>query len=160
MSISGTSNLHDWVSQVQKITATGDVLMSGGDLKGIQSLWVGIDVYSIKSSKGSIMDGKTYDALKASQFNTITYQLGRMESVVKQGTDYQLRAQGALTIAGVTRQVPIDAKARVLPSGEIEFSGSKQLLMSSFGIAPPTALLGTLTTGDEVTITFSVTMGR
>ena len=41
-------------------------------------------------------------------------------------------------------------------NGEIYFQGSKSIDMTQFGITPPTALMGTLTTGKDVTITFKL----
>jgi filamentous hemagglutinin family protein len=42
--------------------------------------------------------------------------------------------------------------------GSVTFSGSKKLKMTDYGIKPPTALMGTMTVGDEVEIVFSVTL--
>lgn len=158
MSISGTSNLHDWTSQVNKVSGKGTLLMNGTEFQGVRDLSVSIDVYGIKSSKGSIMDSKTYDALKASQYNTIIYQLGKVESVSKSGADFTLKTSGYLTIAGSKQPLSMDVKGKTLPNGEIEFSGSKRLKMTTFNISPPTALMGTMKTGDEITVNFSVTL--
>jgi polyisoprenoid-binding protein YceI len=40
----------------------------------------------------------------------------------------------------------------------ITFNGSKKIKMTDFGISPPTALMGTMTTGDEVEVIFQVTL--
>jgi hypothetical protein len=42
-----------------------------------------------------------------------------------------------------------------MPStGQLAFEGSQTIKMTDYGITPPTALFGTLKTGDEITITF------
>jgi hypothetical protein len=47
---------------------------------------------------------------------------------------------------------------RWVADGSISFAGSKKLKMTDYKIKPPTALLGSLTTGDEVEIVFQVTL--
>jgi len=47
----------------------------------------------------------------------------------------------------------------VLPNGDIEFSGTKKLRMTDYKVDPPTAMLGALTTGDEVILQFKVVLG-
>ena len=49
-------------------------------------------------------------------------------------------------------------KGSVGGDGSITFSGSKKIKMTDYKLKPPTALLGTLTTGDEVDIHFQVTL--
>jgi len=44
-----------------------------------------------------------------------------------------------------------------MQDGTIRFEGSHTMLQTDFGVDPPTALLGRLKTGDEVTVRFVVT---
>lgn len=104
------------------------------------------------------MDNKTWEALKSETHPTITYQLASVKSIEKTAAGYQIKASGKLTIAGETRTVDMTVDAKVLADGSVQFSGSKSLKMTEFNMTPPTALLGTLKTGDEVTIVFNVTL--
>ena len=52
----------------------------------------------------------------------------------------------------------MEVRAKDGSDGSITFNGSKKLKMTDYGIKPPTALLGTMTTGDEVEIVFQVTL--
>ena len=45
-----------------------------------------------------------------------------------------------------------------LADGQYQVSGAYPMKMTDFGIEPPTALLGTMTTGDDVTINFNLTL--
>lgn len=156
--VKGTSNLHDWESPAKEIRANGAITLVAGVLKSVQSLDVEIPVKMIKSSKGSIMDNKTYDALKANSNPNIVYKLEKVTSLNKKGDAYDLSTTGYLTIAGATNKIDLSVQGKVGGDGSITFNGSKKLKMTDYNIKPPTALLGTLTTGDEVEIVFQVTL--
>ena len=155
--IKGTSNLHEWESQAKEVRANGAMTVDAEGFKSIQSLSVEIPVKTIKSPKGSIMDNKTYDALKADNYPNITFKLEKA-SVTKKGDSYDINATGYLTIAGVTNKIDLYVRGKVGADGSVTFNGSKKLKMTDFKIKPPTALLGTLTTGDEVEIVFQLSM--
>ncbi|MBK6932320.1 MAG: YceI family protein [Saprospirales bacterium] len=157
MSVKGSSNLHDWESQVNEVRATGSMSVDAGALQSIQALTVEIVSKSIKSAKGSIMDKKTYDALKADKFPTITFKLEKA-TVAKKGDSYDVSATGSLMIAGATNKVDLAVRGKVGSDGSITFTGSKKLKMTDYKIKPPTALLGTMTVGDEVEIVFKLTL--
>jgi polyisoprenoid-binding protein YceI len=156
--VKGTSNLHDWESKANEVRANGSMTFDAGVLKSIQSLTVEIPVKTIKSTKGSIMDNKTYDALKADQHPNITYKLEKVTSLSKGNDGYSINATGNLTIGGATNKIDMSVYGKVGSEGNITFSGSKKLKMTDYKINPPTALMGTLTTGNEVEIAFTVVL--
>jgi len=157
LSIKGTSNLHDWESVAKEARANGSITVEDGTLKAIPSLTVEVPVKSIKSPKGSVMDNKTYDALKAKSNPNITFKLDKVNSLVKKGDAYDISATGSLSIAGVTNKIDMQVKGKT--SGDsVTFSGSKKMKMTDFKIDPPTALFGTMTTGNDIEIVFSVTL--
>ncbi|MCB0855839.1 MAG: YceI family protein, partial [Bacteroidetes bacterium] len=63
--------------------------------------------------------------------------------------------KGQLTIAGVTKTITLNADCKVSDNGQITCTGSKKIKMSDYGIDPPTAMFGTIKTGDDLTIVFS-----
>lgn len=158
MSIKGTSNLHDWESVAKEARANGSVTVDAGTLKAIPSLTVEVPVKSIKSPKGSVMDNKTYDALKAKSFPNITFKLEKVTNLTKKADTYDINATGALTIAGVTNKIEMYVKGKVAADGSVTFSGSKKLKMTDYKIDPPTALFGTMTTGNDIEIVFQVVL--
>lgn len=157
LTIKGTSNLHDWESQAKEVRANGAFTVDAGVLQAINSLSVEIPVKSIKSAKGSIMDNKTYGALKANKYALITFKLEKA-TVSKKSDRYDVNASGALTIAGSTNKVSFYVQGKSAADGQLTFSGSYKLKMTDYGIEPPTALLGTMTTGDEVEIVFKISL--
>jgi YceI-like protein len=65
--------------------------------------------------------------------------------------------RGRLSVAGVERRIEVGATGLWAGDGW-RFSGSKSLLMTDYGVKPPTALLGTIKAANLVTIKFAVTL--
>ena len=146
MQIKGTSSLHDWESEVQSFDISG---MQEGNL--IRDLEGNLEVKSIKSGK-SIMDDKTYNALGADKFPDIKFQAKQLE--INNGI---ISGTISVTIKDQTKEFEIST-ASTLSSGNINVSGEVPLDMMEFGIDPPTAMFGTLTTGKDVKIAFQITL--
>ncbi len=150
--IKGTSTLHDWESIVEKTDAQ---LSTNNPNTNIETLNVKVDVLSIKSGK-NLMDKLTYKALKADEYPNITFIFKKGE-IIKEDTSYvDIKLIGDLSIAGVTKSVAV--KTKINKQGKpIVLKGTHMLKMTDFGIDPPKALLGTIKTGDEITIEFNLT---
>jgi len=158
MSVAGTSTLHDWVSDVTKVKVDANLEMEDRQLKSISSLKAVIPVKGIVSTKGRIMDGKTYDALKSDKHPNITFRLLNASINSSQANAPKVKANGYLEIAGKSRAVSLVVDGKVNSDGSITFTGSKSVKMTDYGMDPPTALMGSIKTGDEVTIDYSVTL--
>lgn len=156
MEIKGTSNIHDWTSEVTKLSGTAEILFGEDGSLQVKALWVSIPVKAIQSSKGSIMDKKTYKALQAEKYPTIKYSFKSSTQTSSTTNKFRLKTKGNLTMAGTTKYIDLAVSAQQSSSDKILFEGSKKLKMTAFGVDPPTALMGALTTGDEVTINFKV----
>src|SRR5690606_13014820 len=61
--VQGSSSLHDWESEITKAEWKGSFVIKENSLVAINNVVVKIPVESIKSTKGKIMDSKTYDAV-------------------------------------------------------------------------------------------------
>jgi polyisoprenoid-binding protein YceI len=147
MKIAGTSTLHDWESKVENFTAVvrmqGEVIQSAG-FKAVVS--------SIKSGT-SAMDANTYKAMKEPQHPNIEFTAGTLTY-----SGSSLPIKGSLTIAGVTRKVEFKGVIEKWSEESITIKASYPLKMSDYGIDPPKAMMGTIRTGDEVTISFNITL--
>ena len=159
MTVSGTSTLHPWESNVTKVMADGKISIADGALQQISSLTVTVPARSIKSEHGKMMDDKTYDALKADANPNITFQLVSVDAIEKSGSGYTVKAKGNLTIAGVKKLVSMTVTSTVAANGNVTFKGSKLINTKEFGMETVKALMGTVKVGDEVTINFEVTLG-
>lgn len=149
LKISGTSSLHDW--DMTSSTATGRMVgtFENQSLQSIQTLSVEMQAESLKSGKNG-MDKNAYKALKTNQFKTIKFDL---KSAKKEGTTWTLN--GTFQIAGVSKNVTIKAKESV-NGGDIVLEGSYDFKLTDYDITPPTALMGTVKTGDAVKVTFKI----
>jgi polyisoprenoid-binding protein YceI len=102
------------------------------------------------------MDNKTTEALKASTYPAINFKLTSITDKKMLNKIEQFIASGKLTIAGVAKDISLAAFSTIGANGEIYFQGTKEIDMTDYGISPPTALLGTLTTGKKVTVTYKL----
>ena len=142
--IEGTSTLHAW--SMEGNTIAGQI--NSETLTAV----VTIPVASIKSEHAK-MDKLMAEALKAKQYPEIRYELTQA-TPPGAGASFTMKAHGKLTIAGVTRDVTLDVQGTRNADGKYTFIGSAPLKMTAFGIKPPTAMLNTIKTGDDVTVTF------
>jgi polyisoprenoid-binding protein YceI len=160
MSIAGTSSLHKWESSVGAASVKSDILLNETGLEAINSLYFEVEAKSIKSTKGAVMDKKTWEALKTDQHPKISFQLTKIESISSVGGEYDIKALGNLSIAGVKQAIGMTVKAKVLSNGHLSIKGAKALKMTDYKIDPPTALMGTLKTGNDITINFEIVLGE
>lgn len=145
--IYGTSSVHDWESEAKQYTITGTK-----DDQSIKNLKVTIKTESIKSGK-SIMDDKTYDALLKDKYPNIIFQAGELKIAGS-----KVSGTGKLTLAGKSKSVAINGKVISNSNNQIQIEGSNKVNMTEYGIEPPTAMFGSLVTGEEVTIKYNITL--
>jgi polyisoprenoid-binding protein YceI len=152
--IEGTSTLHDWKMEGTSINGSITALpieqWTDGTSTGPVS--VSIPVTSLKSEH-SKMDKLMADALKARANPAIRYEMTHAV-LTKPGATFVLKTDGKLTIAGVTREVEMQVTGARAAGGAYMLTGELPIRMSQYGIKPPTAMMGTIRTGDDVKVTF------
>ncbi len=158
VTISGTSSLHDWESEVTQVDFQGSFTFINEQLSSAQRIQVRIPVRGIRSTKGRVMDRKTYNAFDADSHPDIVFSVNSLSLLGAPAATHTVVAEGSLSMAGTTQPVEVAVTIETLADGFLRVSGEKALLMTSFGMDPPTALLGTLKTGDEVVIHFDLTL--
>lgn len=162
--IEGGSNLHDWTCRASSIDAAIDV--DGAFLKTpvatpslLKKVEVKVPVRNLKCGHGG-MDNNLYKALKADDTPEISYIVATFDVVPGATNDsFTVKTVGALKIAGAEKSVSMDVNATRLADGSIRADGELPLLMTDFGVKPPTAMLGTLRTSNKVTVKFSLLVG-
>lgn len=147
ISVVGTSNVRGWTCESTAFTGSGTGTASGAAMTALTALSVSVPVNSL-DCKNRTMNGKLRDALGA---NVIAYTA---TSATVSGAN--VRITGRLAIHGQARPVTIAAQARSLGGGRFRVTGSVPVIMSQYGVRPPTALAGAMRTGDAVTINFDV----
>lgn len=155
LKVEGTSNVHDWEISAKDLQGSMKVQMKDGQLVQIDQIQFTVVAESLKSGKGG-MDKNTYKALKTDKNKHITYQLQKVNNLdCTSQSDCKVTTTGILTIAGTKKTVDMVFNAKV--SGDrIVLSGDKKIKMTEFNVDPPTAMFGTITTGDDVNIKFQI----
>lgn len=153
--IEGTSTLHDWSATTTDLEGTALFAFEGDTPIRIDRLEASTKVRSIKSEKGATMDKNMYKALKADAHPVLRFKLTKTDYLKKVGNGFQVSITGDLTVAGTTKPVTITGSGKRNTNG-FTFEGSFKLKMTDFNVEPPSLFLGTLNTGDEVTISYLV----
>lgn len=158
--VEGGSNLHGWSCKASSIDAMIDVdeaFLKSASPTQLKKVQVKVPVRNLKCGHGG-MDGNLYKALKADESPDITYVLSSFD-VVPAGDAFTVKSVGTLKIAGAEKTVNMDVSATKLADGSIRADGEVPLLMTDFGVKPPTAMFGTLRTDNKVTVKFSLLVG-
>ncbi|MBS4065470.1 MAG: YceI family protein [Chitinophagaceae bacterium] len=159
--INGTSTMHDWSSNATNVKIEGDFTINNGTIEKINNGTVNVATKSIKSTKNSgIMDSRTHETLKADKFPNIIYTVTKIGSVQQNGNEATVVINGNLNIGGTSKPTDLTVKMKVLPNGDIEVKGTRKILMSTYGIKPPSFMLGALKVGDEVNLDFSAILHK
>jgi len=159
VTILGTSSLHDWEMEVRDIDFSTTVLIDGKVISGIQDTYFSCTTTSIVSDY-KLMDKKTYEALKAEEFSSIEFKMINGKISLITGNEFSGTATGYLSIAGKTKEVNVPFSGNLLKDGQLDLEGKVNLKMSEFDIDPPKAMAGTLKTGDEVSIVYSLKLEK
>jgi len=155
--IAGTSNLHSWNMAVVASNCVAEFDIEGLQLKSIRKVDFSCKTRDIKSNN-NLMDRKTYEAIKADNHPEIRFTLTEGSVPVTDGRNFSGTLRGRLNVAGFSREVSVPFTGTLNANNTILVKGSVDLKMTDFKIDPPTALLGTLKTGDLVTVTFSLNL--
>ncbi len=170
--IEGTSSVHNWQVEGHLIGGSAefapgfpvrpaDQAQPGGVEARVTAF---IPVRSLKSvqANGSpystAMDEIMYGKLLSETNQRITYRLSSLtiKEPAKEGDGFVCEAAGLLAVAGITNTITMPVTVAPQPGGKIRFRGVVRTKMTDFNIIPPAPSVGgiSITTGDEVTLTF------
>lgn len=157
--VEGTSNIHDWDLKAEKCSGELSLKTEEGKLQEIEKLNFSLAAESLKSGKSG-MDKNTYKALKTENCKNIDFSLEKVNSLEQASAGiYNIKAAGTLQIAGVKKKISLNFKLD-LNGNTVKLSGQHQLNMTDYKVDPPTAMFGTITTGETVTIKFETTFNK
>ncbi len=163
LTINGTSNVHDFQCKTNKINAYVDVDPGyTRDLtkvaRPIVSVKVNIAVKSLSCGKKQ-MDENMYKTLKADENQIIKYTLSGYDLLDGSATAFAAKTTGTLTIMGKEKVVAIKIDAARFTEGKATAQGEETLLMTDFGIKPPSFMFGTMKVGNEIKVKFNLKLG-
>lgn len=157
--VAGTSTLHDWeMKATNGSIAANFELDASGKPTDLLSLNFVISPTALKSGKEA-MDNNAYKALDTKTYNIIKFSAAS-GTVTPQGSGYLVKCIGILQIAGKAINTEIVATCTVGADESMSFNGKKAIKMTSFGVKPPTFMMGSIKTGDDITISYSGVMRK
>lgn len=156
ISVDGTSNIHDWDLKAEKFIIKA-IIENDTDLPTIKSLSLDLEAESLKSGKSG-MDNNTYKALKTNRNKSIKFTYTKTSSLKKTADNtYSVVVEGMLEIAGTKKSTDLSFDLAKVNNGYI-IKGNKKINMPEYKVDPPTAMLGTIKTGEDVTINYNINL--
>jgi polyisoprenoid-binding protein YceI len=153
--IHGTFSIHDWSETIGKVSGELVGTANGDGSALVQSIRIVMQVRSIKGDMGSVMNNRTYKALKGDADPEVTFLLTGPVELNRIGAGSKaVSVRGTLTLAGVTRAVVMSVISFTSAHGIMAVEGEQNISMTDFGIRPPSALFGTMVASPEITIYF------
>jgi polyisoprenoid-binding protein YceI len=150
--VAGTSTMHDWTMTSSGATYNATFEMNAdGTPEKLTLVTVSLPAESLKS-KEKAMDKNAYKSLNTDKYKDITFQLTSAKITGK-----TISCNGKLTISGTTKPVDVDVTYEA-KNGTLVCKGSKKIKMTEFNVVPPSFMFGTIKTGDEITVSFEVTL--
>ncbi len=156
LNVTGTSTLHEWLIDLEEMNCVADISIDG-DSASISNLSFEAVSESFQSEHGRMMNNKTYDALKSDDYPTVKFSLKNTFNTTINGSTFSGLLTGYLSLAGETKEIQVPISGSI-NGNFVTLKGEKSLVMSEYGIKPPTALLGTITTGDQVTVHYNLNL--
>lgn len=130
-----------------KLTGTTPAGMKLGSINLV------IPVKTLKSGDGAL-DGNLYRTMDADKFANIEFNATDCKLKVD-GNDVDAVAEGTLTIAGESKPMTIKVSG-TLDGKKFKLKGSKDMLMSDFGVKAPVLLMGAIRCTDKITVKFDL----
>ena len=155
--LEGDSTLHAYRSEATRLELEFS-WKGAATLGSPASLSLRVPVAGLKSEhKG--LDKNLRKALAADEHPDIVFALSSYAVEASSDGRRTIVADGALSVAGVTKTRELRATLEE-KDGALVLEGEHALLMTDFGVKPPTALLGTVRAKNRVVVRFRLDLGR
>ncbi len=149
-SVSGTSTIRGWTCEVsgraEVASGSGEAVAAFGS--GVEGVVLVVPVAEF-SCPNEEMTGHLLEAMKPEEFAEITFELASYEV-----TGAGANATGALTILDTTQSVTIPVELSRSDEG-VAIAGDVRLDMTTYGVEPPTVMLGMMRVRPQIRIQFS-----
>ena len=159
--LEGSSNVRDWRCETTSLDASIDIDEAGASpVPRVRHVQVRVPAHTLTCGR-SQMDNIMYKALHVDDAPECRQIVGHFE-VVPDGddTNRSLVMQGTLRIAGRERVVRVPVAVQEQRDGSVRAQGALPILMTDYGITPPTALFGVLRTENRIVVKFDLRVDR
>jgi polyisoprenoid-binding protein YceI len=158
--LEGSSNLRDWRCEATTLDASidldDDAAGATSSVARLRRVQVRVPTHALTCGR-SQMDHIMYKALHVDDEPECRQIVAQFE-VLSKGTDpdHALVMQGTLRIAGRERAVRLPVQVQLQRDGSLRAQGALPILMTDYGITPPTALFGVLRTENRIVVKFDL----
>jgi polyisoprenoid-binding protein YceI len=163
----GDSTLHPFTSRTSQIQTAAqvdlgastaqDVLNAVLQRQGLKTFDVSIPVKSLKSNESGL-DKNMYKALKADACPSIDFHMTQYKVKTSSAEEQPVRASGTLRVACQEKAVTLDTN--VIPeTGVLHVNGQYTLMMTDYGVKPPSMMMGAIKVKNPVVIHFDLLYG-
>ena len=155
--LNGTSNVHDWEMKAVKGTSEATFFVdTKGRLTSLSKISFMVPARNLKSEHTG-MDKNTYKALKSDANPNISFKGTSATIASTGGNNYQLNCKGEMSIAGTIKQTDLVATCVYNPDDKsFTITGVKKMKMTDYNVQPPKALMGTIKTGNDISIAYNL----
>jgi polyisoprenoid-binding protein YceI len=158
--VSGTSTLHDWDMKSSAGSFEGlFTLNTSGAITAVSGVSFSTTAESLKSGKGA-MDKNAYKALKTDKAPTISFSANNCTVTAIDANNFLVKSNGKLTVAGKTLDTEMHATCKVNTDKSINIMASKKISMKDYAMEPPSFMMGTIKTGNEVILKFDFNINK
>ena len=162
--LEGSSNVRDWRCEATSLDASVDIddatHSAASTADRIRRVQVRVPTHAPTCGR-SQMDHIMYKALNVDDAPECRQIVGRFEVVsAASGARPSLVMQGTLRIAGRERVVRMPVELEEQADGSVRAKGALPILMTDYGISPPTALFGVLRTENRIVVKFDLLVDR
>lgn len=140
ITVSGTSNLHDWTLVSEEIKGSADLFTEAGKITGIKKVVVTLKTESLESSKS----GLTRNAMK-----TLQPEANPIISYIAFDMPSEGKISGILNVAGYDSDQEFDYTSK-WQNGKLVITAKGEVKFSDFQLDPPSALAGTIKVREEL----------
>lgn len=160
--LNGTSNINEFTCDCENYTHSGTVSINeskqGNWIFEYARLSIAVAAFDCGHSGINRDMGK---ALRSDKYPKIGITLKEIVNNASlrnftSGTEHSLHVVVDISLAGATREYPLQVKVRKIKPELFKITAQKKLFMSDFGVAPPTALFGLIKVNDIINISFDL----
>ena len=152
--VAGTSNVHDWSMKSSEGNGIANLTVIDSKLADINNLTITLLAESLKSTKTS-MDDVAYETLDIKTYKNIKYVLKSATKINE--TTWNLT--GTYTVSGISKEFKTVVNVTSM-NGNFILKGSNQVTFADFGMSAPTAALGVVRAGKDLTLIFNLTFSE
>lgn len=150
LTVTGTSTLHPWEIELEDMNCKATINLIDSQIS-IENLSFEAVSESFQSEHGKMMNNKIYKALKTDKYKTVVFKADEPFTATISNNSFSGKIKGTLSLAGVSKKIVVPVTGNI-DAGSVNLSGETPLVMTQYEIEPPTALMGTINTGDDIVV--------